>query len=78
VIHCHLRGTECPCAATECRAAPVKAAPLITFTAKEQFFAMAMLTLFMISISYGALSSANEAYRKQDLKNQEASVQWTK
>ncbi|NTG48620.1 hypothetical protein G6M04_14600 [Agrobacterium rhizogenes] len=71
MIHCHLRGVECDCRQNECRAAPAKAAPLITFTAKEQFFAMAMLTLFMISISYWALSSANEAYRKQALINQE-------
>jgi hypothetical protein len=71
MIHCHLRGAECECRPTECRAAPAKAAPLITFTAKEQFFAMAMLALLMISISYGALSSANEVYRVQDLKNQE-------
>ncbi|NTG86157.1 hypothetical protein G6L15_08360 [Agrobacterium rhizogenes] len=71
MIHCHLRGVECDCRPNECRAAPAKAAPLINFTAKEQFFAMAMLTLFMISISYGAFSSANEAYRKQALINQE-------
>ncbi|MEZ2220727.1 hypothetical protein [Rhizobium sp. RCC_161_2] len=71
MIHCSLRGVECDCRTTECRAAPAKVAPLITFTAKEQFFAMAMLTLFMISISYGALSSANEAYHVQALKNQE-------
>ncbi len=24
MIHCHLRGVECQCAATECRAAPAK------------------------------------------------------
>jgi len=72
------RMRECYCKGGNCQQQTAKAAPLITFTAKEQFFSMAMLTLFMISISYGALSSANEAYRKQDLINQEASVQWTK
>lgn len=36
---------------------------------------MAMLTLLMISISYGALDSANEAYRKQALITQE-DVAW--
>jgi hypothetical protein len=69
------RMRECDCKAGQCQQEIALAAPLITFTAKEQFFAMAMLTLFMISISYWALSSANEAYRKQALINQE-DVAW--
>jgi hypothetical protein len=70
------RMRECDCPAAQCQQEIALAAPLITFTAKEQFFAMAMITLFMTIISYAALSRVDHVSKVQLLDNQEASVQW--
>ncbi|MDK4703867.1 hypothetical protein PH562_16570 [Rhizobium sp. CNPSo 4062] len=48
--------------------------PVIRFTAVQQLFAMLMLIGFFTAIGWGALSSANEALRVQQLRNQESSV----
>jgi hypothetical protein len=69
---------ECDCPAGICRQQPAKAAPVITFTAKEQFFAMAMLALFMTAISYAALSRVDHAIKVHDQDNQEGGVAWRK
>ena len=68
---------ECGCPAGKCRQQVASPAPLITFTAKEQFFAMAMLTLFMTAISYAALSRVDHVIKVQDLDRQEQ-ISWTK
>ncbi|MBB3453931.1 hypothetical protein FHT86_002187 [Rhizobium sp. BK313] len=73
MTRCDLRSYgECDCPAGICQQEPARTAPVITFTAKEQFFAMAMLALFMTAISYAALSRAERVIKIQDQDNQEA------
>ncbi|OJY66407.1 hypothetical protein [Rhizobium sp. 60-20] len=68
---------ECDCPAGKCQQQVSQPAPVITFTAKEQFFAMAMLTLFMTIISFAVLSRVDHVIKVQDLDRQEQ-ITWRK
>lgn len=71
---------ECGCKTGECdQLKPMldlRDTPIIRFSAGQQFFIILLLTAFMTSIGWAALSSANEAYRKQALIEQESNVAW--
>lgn len=72
MIHCHLRGVECPCAATECRAAPSKpVAPLIRFTARDQFVVVALFGVVVSIALFAAMSRADHVFHQQFLAEQE-------
>lgn len=71
---------ECSCLPGECAVAPMRSimdtsnTPVIQFTARQQFAGMLMLVTFFTVIGWAALYNANEAYRVQQLRNQESSV----
>ncbi len=81
MTRCDLRShRECSCRPGECAVAPMRPimdisnTPVIHFTARQQFAGMLMLIAFFTVIGWAALYSANEAYRVQQLRNQESSV----
>lgn len=83
MTRCDLRShSECACRPGECSVAPMRLimdtsdTPIIRFSVGQQFFVILLLTAFMASIGWAALSSANEAYRKQALIEQESNVAW--
>ncbi len=75
MTRCDLRSMrECSCRPGECAVAPMldlRDTPVIQFTAAQHFIAAAIVSAFFATIGYGALYSANEAYRVQLLDNQE-------
>ncbi len=72
---------ECACRPGECAFAPMRPimdtsdAPIIRFSAGQQFFIILLLTAFMTSIGWVALSSANDAYGKQ-AKIEQENIAW--
>ena len=78
---CDFRSSrECHCRPGECAVAPMldlRDTPVIRFSTAQHFIVAALVSAFFASIGYGALSSANEAYRVQQLDQQEQ-ISWTK
>ena len=78
MTRCDLRSMrECGCRPGECAVAPMldlRDTPVIRFSTAQHFIAAALVTAFMVSIGWLALSSANDAYGKQSKIEQESSV----
>ena len=76
-ILCSARSIECDCGPYECRNAQPSPVPVIRFSLLTQAAIIFFLAaLIIIPVAYAALASADEAFRRQQLDQQE--LTWTK